>query len=103
MKRRGFTLVELLVVIAIIAILMSLLVPTVPNVREAVARTPTNNNLPQLGIAAHNADSATHKLPPAFGKFLRASEASIHVHLLPYDEQVPLYESYVAAELVSLG
>src|SRR5262249_52865556 len=63
------------------------------------ARTQTNNNLRQLGIAAHNSDSATKKLPPAFGGFLRVQSpgASIHVHLLPYDEQVPLYEAYLSA------
>src|SRR5262245_61788598 len=96
MKRRGFTLVELLVVIAIIAILMALLVPAVQKVREAAARTQTNNNLRQLAIATHHSDSATKKLPPAFGAFQRLSAASIHVHLLPFDEQGPLYESFLS-------
>ena len=94
-KRRGFTLIELLVVIAIIAILIGLLLPAVQKVREAAARTQSQNNLKQLGTALANFYSAHDCNPPMFGTVPRGGSSmaggSIFYHLLPYIEQEPLY------------
>jgi prepilin-type N-terminal cleavage/methylation domain-containing protein len=99
MKRRGFTLIELLVVIAIIAILIALLVPAVQKVREAAARTQTNNNLKQLGLACHSCNDNFRVLPHLHGSPLGPATTAtndlyetIWVHLLPYVEQDPLYK-----------
>jgi prepilin-type N-terminal cleavage/methylation domain-containing protein len=112
-KRRGFTLVELLVVIAIIGILVALLLPAVQAAREAARRAQCVNNLKQFGIAIQNYHDAYKELPvgaywgdapgvsngckgcgptdpdPACCK---TDRGTIHMLILPYLEEQPLYD-----------
>ncbi|WP_162273903.1 DUF1559 family PulG-like putative transporter [Mariniblastus fucicola] len=89
--KRGFTLVELLVVIAIIGILIGMLLPAVQSVRDAARRTTSMNNLKQLVLALHNADTAMMEMPPMYGSFPAGNDnppyGTVFYHLLPFLEQ----------------
>jgi prepilin-type N-terminal cleavage/methylation domain-containing protein/prepilin-type processing-associated H-X9-DG protein len=90
-RRYAFTLVELLVVIAIIAVLMALLVPAVQKVRAASDRARCQNNLKQVTLGCHNYHN-DHKAWPRNGNVL--NELSWHVYLLPYVDQLRLYQRF---------
>ena len=94
----GFTLVELLVVIAIIAVLIGLLLPAVQSARESARRAACVNNLKQISLAAINHESVKRAFPPgsvtATAELLGPYYGTWTVDLLPFVEQVSLYESW---------
>jgi prepilin-type N-terminal cleavage/methylation domain-containing protein len=120
-RKSGFTLVELLVVIAIISLLIGLLLPAVQSARESARRIACKNNVKQLALAvlsyaASNASGGDNKLPFAGyhddgkggnlvtqsnGANLNGmawhSSVSWIVQVLPFFEQTPLYDAWVAA------
>jgi prepilin-type N-terminal cleavage/methylation domain-containing protein len=97
-KQSGFTLVELLVVIAIIGLLIGLLLPAVQAAREAASRMRCANRVKQLALGLHGYHD-THNTFPCGGMNYGGTTSvrvGVFVALLPYVEQEPLYDAYLA-------
>jgi type II secretory pathway pseudopilin PulG len=86
-KRSAFTLFQLLVVIAILAILLALLLPAMQKVREAAARTQSQNNIKQIVLALHNYHAVHNVFPPGVDD----KNFSAMSKLLPFIEQQNVY------------
>src|SRR4029079_8755484 len=67
---------------------IGLLLPAVQKVREAAARAKCQNNLKQLGLAAHNYHDAKGALPPGA---VSPAVTDAQVMMLPYIEQGNTY------------
>jgi type II secretory pathway pseudopilin PulG len=84
-NRPGFRLIELVTVLGMVLLLIGLLVPLVAQVRAAAAQVQCQNNLRQIGIAAHN-------LHDTYGHILGNPDTlndrfgTLQYHLLPYME-----------------
>ena len=116
----GFTLVELLVVIAIIGVLIALLLPGVQAARESARRTHCANNLRNLAVGVQLHFSARNYFPHGTYNYIDSSEYTPPPYgnfdctnpdgdgsrdpqdrrcwmqdILPYVEEVPLYERFV--------
>jgi prepilin-type N-terminal cleavage/methylation domain-containing protein/prepilin-type processing-associated H-X9-DG protein len=103
--RAAFTLVELLVVIAIIGVLVGLLLPAVQTAREAARRSSCTNNMKQVALATQNFNDAKRALPATSGGSCcwvsgqnnnNAGRRSAYVDLLPFMEEVTMFESIQA-------
>ena len=99
---KGFTLVELLVVIAIIGILIGLLLPAVQAAREAARRMQCTNNLKQAALSIQNYHDVNGTCPPmatiykGYNGGYPSANYTIgpRVLLLPFIEQMPLYQEF---------
>jgi hypothetical protein len=83
MPARGASLIELLVVLFIMGIMMGLLLPAINNARNQAQAKVCQNNIRQISLAFWRARDAKKKFP-ASGQWT--------FEILPYIEQVPLYE-----------
>jgi prepilin-type N-terminal cleavage/methylation domain-containing protein/prepilin-type processing-associated H-X9-DG protein len=97
-RRHGLTLIELLVTIAILAVVIGLLAVAIVKIRSAAQRAECGNNLKQLGLACHGANSQHKRMPPAFGfyPFTNIYDGAnglgnVFFHLLPHLSQQTLY------------
>jgi prepilin-type N-terminal cleavage/methylation domain-containing protein/prepilin-type processing-associated H-X9-DG protein len=100
----AFTLVELLVVIAIIGLLVALLLPAIQAARESARRNQCVNNLKQAGQAIQMRHDTKKLLPPGRNGRTSTNASGVNTfgvswafELLPYVEQMPLYQSLVKA------
>ncbi|HTU93520.1 MAG TPA: DUF1559 domain-containing protein, partial [Gemmataceae bacterium] len=88
-NRSAFTLFQMLLLVAILVILLALLLPALVGMRQAAARTRSQNNLRQLMIGAHNYNDVYNLLPPG----LDDKHFSAASKLLPFVAQQSVFNN----------
>ena len=101
LRRSGLTLIELLVAIAVMSVLIGLTAGAVQRVRSTAARVRCLDNLRQLGLAAHNHQSALNHFPTGVTSVRDPREPYPYltwmVRLLPYLEQDAIWADTIRA------
>src|SRR5262249_54906501 len=93
-RRRGFSAIELGVVVAMVLMLAGVVLPAVQQARQKQEKSKTANELRQTAIAVHNAEGAFRRMPPAYAPYGQMkTDATIHVHLLPFEDENDLYQN----------
>lgn len=98
-KRSGHSRTDMVVLMVVGGTVISLLVIALARVRRHQERIPYHdgNHLKDIALASHMFNDEFKRLPPAFDQFEPrkfAFPASVHVHLLPFLENDPVYEVY---------
>ncbi len=95
--RRGFTLIECLVVLSIVGLLAALVTVAVQQARESSRRIACVAHLREIGIALANHQGAHGNYPSSMAqpgpRPTAVSPTSAHCRLLPYLDQLALYNS----------
>lgn len=81
--------------VAVVAVGAALLLPAVQQAREAARRAQGKNNLKQIGLAMHNYHDTYRTFPPAATSDKNGKKLlSWRVHVLPFVDQVTLYQKF---------
>ncbi len=95
----GTTIVELLTALGVISLLTAVLLPGIHQVRERARSTTCANHLRQLVMGAQAHEAAHRHLPRSEPLWVDDQQqlqpsVSIHVHLLPFLDQIALYNQF---------
>jgi hypothetical protein len=90
--RPGFSRVDLLAVVLLLGVGSGVAAPALHQANAKQDRQTSINNLKQMALAAHNAHDTYTKLPQISG-MLGKVDASLHFHLLPFNEQALVYQA----------